>query len=192
MCTAEEVAAAAPATAESPAGDVFSMILCRVALGNPRVVSALEYTKVQSTQRGSRDGWDGWDAVKGVRSASGLNTVPDVPDSSDLTREELVEVVERLAPATGISDEEVSLAVLGGRVPLVALLERVEARWRERFKLPAQAPAEQCDVVMSEPRRAGGIFSLREFAVYDAALTYPEYVLHYRRRLSPPEGEPPQ
>ena len=42
---------------------------------------------------------------------------------------------------------------------------------------------------MSEARRSGGIFNLREYAVYDAALTYPEYVLHYRRRLVP-EGDP--
>lgn len=140
--------------------------------------------------------------------------MPDVPDPSELSLEELKEMVERLAPATETSvtvqaisttmisriyltdclcckDEEVSLALLGGRATLVALLERVEARWRKLFRLPAQAPNEQCDVVMSEPRNAGGIFSLREFAVYDAALTYPEYVLHYRRRLSPPEGEPP-
>lgn len=179
-CTAEQVAAI------EPRADVFKMILCRVALGNPRLISALEYYKVQCTERGSRTGWND-------HSASGLNTVPTVPDPADLTVEELTEVIEILGPHTGIPDEEVSLAQFAGRDALVALLERVEAQWRARHQLPAQMPGEQCDVVVSEARRAGGIFNLREFAVYDAALTYPEYVVHYRRCLEPemPEGVPP-
>ena len=175
-CTAEEVAAT---------GADFKMILCRVALGNPRLVSALEYYKVDRTKRGSRDGWDG-------TGASGLNTVPTVPDPADLTVAELTEVLEMLGPCTGIiTDEEVSIAQVAGRDALVALLERLEAQWRARYRLPAQTAEEQCDVVMSEARRAGGMFNLREFAVYDAALTYPEYVLHYRRCLAP-EGFPPE
>ena len=172
ICTAQQVG-------------IFKMILCRVAVGNPRLISALEYYKVNCTKRGSRNGWD-------ELSASGLNTVPTVPDPADLTVAELTEVLEALGPCTGIiADEEVSLAQVAGRDALVALLERLEAQWRARYRLPAQMAEEQCDVLMSEARGAGGIFNLREFVVYDAALTYPEYVLHYRRCLAP-EGEPPQ
>ena len=107
-----------------------------------------------------------------------------------MTVEELTNVIESLAPWTGVEDEQVSLAQVAGRDALISLLERVEAQWRERHRLPVQTPQEQCDLVMSEARQFGGIFNLREYAVYDAALTYPEYVLHYRRHLAP-EGDPP-
>ena len=184
-CTAAQV--------EAHNGGVYKMLVCRVVLGNPRIVSHLEYTKVAATERdftnvagGIAEPRQGW----GGPGTSGLNAVPDVPSPADLSAAELGEVLDAMEPAlSSIDEDDIDVARAQGQAALAAILVRAEREWRRRFRLPAQEGTEQCDVIMSEDRAVGGIFNLREYVAYDGALTYPEYVLHYKRVL--PEGVPP-
>ena len=100
-CTAAQV--------EAHNGGVYKMLVCRVVLGNPRVVSLLEYMKVAVTERdhtnvaaGIAEPRQGW----GGPGTSGLNAVPDVPSPADLSAAELGEVLDRLEPALSSIDED--------------------------------------------------------------------------------------
>lgn len=184
-CTAEQI--------EAHNGGIYQMLLCRVALGNPRVVTYLEWLKVDKTKRDFTSRVTGCDAARegwGGPHASGLNAVPDVPSPQDLAESELQTVLRALkSTAPCATPAAIREAISQGKLAMATLLEQIEEQWRGQFSLPHQVATQQYDTLLSEGHDAAGIFKLREFVIFDAHQTYPEFVLHFRRRVS--EGVPP-